>query len=403
MTTDKNAFSFTHSRLESIKPPKSGRDSYRDTKVAGLYFVITANASKSFYFVKRIERQPRRIRIGGFPDITIDEARKEAQRFNGEIAKGENPHTTRRNKTNVPTLKELFDYWLTTHAKIHKKSWEADVRLFNKYCTSLHNKQLTQLTKSDIVKWHQQLGEKHGQYMANRVYALVRSLFHVGDELGYTGTNPCVGVRMFPEKSRERFLLPDELKRFRDAVMEETPLYRDLIFMLLFTGQRKKNVCKMQWKDLDLERGLWYVAGEQLKNGSPLVVVLSTNALAILNERFNASDKHEHWVFPSGAVRGAGYVFNPQKAWERVRERAGLTDVRIHDLRRTLGSWQALVGASLQIIGKSLGHKSMRSTEIYARLTTDPVRESVEKATQEMASHWTEQPDTSEDTEIIDV
>jgi hypothetical protein len=128
MTADKHAFSFTHSRLEAINPPKKGRDSYRDTKVAGLYFVITANASKSFYFVKRIEGKPRRIRIGGFPDITIDEARKEAQRYNGEIAKGENPHTTRRNKTNVPTLKELFDYWLTTHAKIHKKSWAEDVR-----------------------------------------------------------------------------------------------------------------------------------------------------------------------------------------------------------------------------------------------------------------------------------
>jgi len=224
MTTDKNAFSFTQPRLEAINPPKKGRDSYRDTKVAGLYFVITANDSKSFYFVKRIERKTRRIRIGGFPDITIDDARKEAQRFNGEIAKGENPHTTRRNKSDVPTLKELFDYWLTAHAKIHKKSWAADVSLFNKYCTALHNKQLTQLTKPDIVKWHQKLGEKHGQYQANRVYALVRSLFRVGDELGYHGTNPCAGVRMFPEKSRERFLMPDELKKFYAAVMEETPL-----------------------------------------------------------------------------------------------------------------------------------------------------------------------------------
>ena len=124
---------------------RSAKFAFGNTKVAGLYFVITANASKSFYFVKRIEGKPGRIRIGGFPDINIDEARKEAQRFNGEIAKGENPHADRRNKTNVPTLKELFDYWLTTHAKIHKKSWAADVYLFNKHYTALHNKTLTQL------------------------------------------------------------------------------------------------------------------------------------------------------------------------------------------------------------------------------------------------------------------
>ena len=102
-------------------------------------------------------------------------------------------------------------------------------------------------------------------------------------------------------------------------------------------------------------------------------------------------------------MRGTGSVFDPKKAWERVRERSGLTDVRMHDLRRTLGSWQALAGTSLQVIGKSLGHKSMKATEIYARLTTDPVRESVEKATQNMVEHWTEQPEVPDGTETIDV
>jgi integrase len=80
---------------------------------------------------------------------------------------------------------------------------------------------------------------------------------------------------------------------------------------------------------------------------------------------------------------------DPKKAWERVRERSGLADVRMHDLRRTLGSWQALSGTSLQIIGKSLGHKSMKATEVYARLTTDPVRESVEKQYKEKSRKHT--------------
>ena len=88
MTTENNAFAFTHTRLETIKPPKTGRDSYRDTKVAGLTFVITANASKSFYFVKRINGKPTRLRIGSYPDTSIDDARKEAQKFTGEIVKG---------------------------------------------------------------------------------------------------------------------------------------------------------------------------------------------------------------------------------------------------------------------------------------------------------------------------
>jgi integrase len=387
MTTDKNAFPFTTSRLDAIKPPKMGRDSYRDTKIAGLTFVITVNGSKSFYFVKRIGGKPTRLRIGGYPDISVDGARKEAQKFSGEIAKGVNPHTARKNKDTTATIAELFEYWLTIHGKVHKKSWTEDVRVFNKYCVPLHKKLLTQLTKPDIIKWHQKLGEAHGHYQANRAFQLIRSLFRYGDEIGYHGQNPCSGVRKFPEESRERFLLPDELKKFYDAVMEEVPLWRDLLFMLLFTGQRKRNVCRMQWKDVDLSRGLWYVAGEQLKNGSPLVVVLPTQARDILNMRNNSPGKHDDWVFPS--ERTSGPVVDAKKAWERVRERSGLADVRMHDLRRTLGSWQALTGTSLQIIGKSLGHKSMKATEVYARLTTDPVRESVEKATQKMAEHWT--------------
>jgi len=143
------------------------------------------------------------------------------------------------------------------------------------------------------------------------------------------------------------------------------------------------------------------VAGEKMKKGDPLVVVPSSNALAILNERAGTSDKNADWVFPS--ERGTGSVVDPKKAWERVREHSGLENVRMHDLRRTLGSWQALTGTSLQIIGKSQGHKSMKATEVYARLTTEPVREAVEKATQKMAPHWTEQQGDAEGTETIDI
>jgi len=133
MSTDNNAFSFTHSRLEGIKPPKTGRDLYRDTKITGLTLVITASGSKSFYFVRRIDGTPTRIRIGGYPEISVEEARNVAQQFIGEIAKGTNPHTARRNKTAAPTVEELFEYWLKTHGKVHKKSWTEDVRMFNKY------------------------------------------------------------------------------------------------------------------------------------------------------------------------------------------------------------------------------------------------------------------------------
>lgn len=85
------------------------------------------------------------------------------------------------------------------------------------------------------------------------------------------------------------------------------------------------------------------------------------------------------YVFPGNGKKG--YLMEPRKGWERILKRAGIEDLRIHDLRRTLGSWQAKTGASLAIIGKSLNHKHQNTTAIYARLDLDPVRASVEKAT----------------------
>jgi integrase len=104
-------------------------------------------------------------------------------------------------------------------------------------------------------------------------------------------------------------------------------------------------------------------------------------AIEILNDR--RAKTNSEWVFPSDGS-ASGHLADPKKAWQRILARAEIKDLRIHDLRRSLGSWQASTGASGYVIGKSLGHKSQQATQIYARLNLDPVRESVERATQAM-------------------
>jgi integrase len=86
------------------------------------------------------------------------------------------------------------------------------------------------------------------------------------------------------------------------------------------------------------------------------------------------------YVFPGGKKNQAGHLVSPKTAWERLCKRAGFDNLRMHDLRRTLGSYQAAGGASLTVIGKSLGHRSTASTAVYARLNLDPVRDSVNTA-----------------------
>jgi integrase len=134
----------------------------------------------------------------------------------------------------------------------------------------------------------------------------------------------------------------------------------------------------MRWEEINLEQAKWRIP--VTKHGDSETVTLSPEVLAILDTR-KASAVRE-WVFP-GTGR-SGHLEEPKAAWKRILQRAKIRDLRLHDLRRTLGSWQAAGGSSLIVIGKSLGHKSLAATQIYARLNLDPVRASVNAATAAM-------------------
>jgi integrase len=194
---------------------------------------------------------------------------------------------------------------------------------------------------------------------------------------GWEGINPTIGITKFKEQKRDRFILKDELPRFLEALENEPNRgMRDFFLMCLYTGARKGNVLSMRWEEVDFSINEWRIP--DTKNGDPVRVPLIGKALEILCDRSYLKESTP-WVFPSGGSK-SGHVQEPKKVWKRILERAGLTNLRIHDLRRTCGSYQAIAGTSLAIIGKSLGHKSPQSTAVYARLSNDPVRNSLEAA-----------------------
>ena len=206
-------------------------------------------------------------------------------------------------------------------------------------------------------------------------------MFNKAKEWGWAGENPAEKITAFHEEKRERFLDAEELKAFFDALKQElNVVIRDYILLSLLTGARRRNVQSMRWDEIDWNQATWIIPTEKAKSKKPNRVVLSPVALTVLETRKLASTSE--WVFPG---RGkSGHLEEPKKAWRRIVKAANITDLRLHDLRRTLGSWQAATGASLPIIGKSLGHTSLEATQIYARLDLDPVRASVNKATDAM-------------------
>jgi integrase len=145
--------------------------------------------------------------------------------------------------------------------------------------------------------------------------------------------------------------------------------------LALFTGQRRSNVLAMRWDDLDLDRALWTMP--HTKTGQH-EAPLSAAALEVL-ERRHADRGDSEYVLPG--LHGRGHLVDPMRAWKRILERAGIGNLRIHDLRRSVASWQTDLGASRAIVGKLLGHVREETTAIYGRPGLQPVRESLEAAT----------------------
>ncbi len=376
-----NKINFTKKAIESLSIPTPGKRAYYyDTKVRGLGIGITDKGTQTFMVYRKIEGRPERIILGRYPDLSIENARDEAAKINAKIAQGENPNREKNALRAESTLKELFDRYLEQHAKAHKKSWKADEEQYKFHLSHWDKHKISKLHKADIENLHAKIGRERGLYKANRILALLSVMFSKAIDWGWKYPNPTIGIKKFREKSRERFLQEDELPRFFQALAEEpNRILSDFFMICLLTGARRSNVLSMRCQDINLNQKTWNIV--ETKNGSSQLVPLSTEAMEILEPLLKK--KQGDWVFPSASSK-SGHLEEPKNAWKRILKRADLADLRLHDLRRTLGSWQATTGANSYIIGKSLGHKTQQATAIYARLNTDPVRASVEKATKAM-------------------
>ena len=379
---------FTTSTVHKLPPPTKGKDFYRDADTPGLYLAVTSNGVKSFSYVRRIGTRVGRVTIGRYPGVPVEQARKEAARLAGQIAEGINPADQRRKARAETSLGELFTMYLEGHAKPHKRTWQGDQAQYDRYLVNWRARRLSEIHTADVAALHAKVGSKNGPYAANRMLALLTTMFNFAMTIGYDGGNPCKGLHHFKEQSRDRFLRADELQAFFAALTAEKnepngQLWSDFFTVALFTGARRANVMSMKWANLELTRGLWRIPEQESKNKEPLLCVLPPTAVEILQRRWNENEakEQEHrseYVFPGKG--GSGHVTDAVKPWKRILARAKIADLRVHDLRRTLGSWQAAAGASLSIIGRSLGHKDVATTAIYARLDLDPVRASVNTA-----------------------
>ncbi|MBY0272730.1 MAG: tyrosine-type recombinase/integrase [Alphaproteobacteria bacterium] len=381
MKKQDSSLNFTRKSLDALRAPGVGKRLYvYDTRVRGLEMMVTENGAKSFKVYRKVNNKPVRVTLGKYPEMTIEQARDEAQLIITEMIKGKNPNDEKKKLRAETSLGEMFTMYMKRHSKPNNKTWKSNERDVPRFLGHLFQKKLSAISKHEIQILHEKIRQENGLYQANRLLDRIKAIYNKAIEWGWEGINPVHGVKKFKEKSRERFLHPDELPRFFESLdAEQNDTIRDYIYVSLFTGVRKSNVLAMRWEDIYLERREWLLP--DTKNDDPLRVHLIDTVIDILKARLDRYGRRE-WVFEGTGK--TGHLVEPKAGWARILKRAGTPNLRIHDLRRTLGSWQAATGANSFMIGRALGHRSSQSTAIYARLNIDPVRDSVEKATQAM-------------------
>lgn len=376
--------SFIESFIESLpKAEKGKRSYYKDNKVSSLEIMVTDKGSKSFKVTKKKDGRIIRVTLGKYPDLSIENARKKAHEVSAQIAAGINPNEEKSKLNQEITFGNLFKEFIERYAKSQKKTWKDDERDINRLCSQWFKRRISTITNQDVRLFHEKLGAD-APYMANRMLTRIKVMYNKAIEWGYGGNNPADKIKKFKEESRDRFIQPDELPRFfRSLEQEENTIARDYIYLSLYTGARQSDVLSMRWDQIDFLSEKWRIP--KTKNGDPQTIPLMKEALEIVknrkkeNKKLDLSDLQKQWVLPSFKSE-VGHLTEPKKAWSRILERAKIDNLRLHDIRRTLGSYQAISGASNNIVGKTLGHKSQAATAIYARLNLDPVKKSMEDA-----------------------
>ncbi|MCQ2965629.1 MAG: tyrosine-type recombinase/integrase [Alphaproteobacteria bacterium] len=333
--------------------------------------------NKSFIVLKKMRGQSIRVTIGKFGEIGIDVARQKAIEILKQINDGINPNVSKYEMNKEITLDELFKEFMERYAKVMttEKHWKANQRYYDRFFEKLGKKRLSDITTRQIEYIVNSVKENNGLYTANHVLILIRHLYNKAIKWGWNGKNPTNPISKFKTYARERFLLPEELKRLFKVLDEESSLYfKTFFYVLLYTGQRCGNVREMRWDNINFDTGIWYIP--MTKNGTSMRVPLVEQLYPLLKNLKKITGSSE-WVFPM-RDHPENPMNEPKHHWEKIRIKAKIKDVRIHDLRRTLATWECMSGVNLAIVSKTLNHKSLQSTQVYARADTTAISQALQ-------------------------
>lgn len=355
--------------VDALACPPTGKSKVYDDTLTGFGVQASASGRKSFFIEYGRKGARHRMFLGQYGALTVEAARHLAMEKLGEAAKGGNPLAERDQRRSVATFADFREEYMEG-VRRRKKQPRHDERYLSMAADRWKGRQLDQISRRDVQSAMESMAER-GHTTANRWLASVRACFQAAVRDGLIPTNPAEDIRAFREAPpRARVLSDDEFARVVAAFDEIGDAHVRAAFVLLMdTGARKSEALNAKWEDFDLDGGLWRIPSP--KAGRPQVVPLAGGTVAFLRE----VERLGPWFVPGRDHTRSRTDL--KRAWERIRETAELTDVTIHDLRRTFGLHVAR-RAGLHIASKLLRHSDIRVTErVYVPLGLDAMREAV--------------------------
>jgi integrase len=384
-------------------PAGRDRDFLWDDALAGFGVAAFPSGKKVYVAQFRKDGRSRRVAIGEHGRLTPDEARSQAKTILGAVETGADPIAERRAAREVRTFKAVADDFLALHVAAKRKGRtgaEYQRILQAHIAPAIGSKRIVDVRRADLARLHGKLADR--PYEANRTLAVVSAVWNWAarrDEVE-ASANPCSGIERYPEQGRERFLTSDELGRLGSALAEgesvglpyavdETspnakhaskadkrrvkldPFAVAAIRLLILTGARLREILGAKWSQVDLERGVIFLADSKTGKKPIYLSAAAQTVLAALPR----IEGNPHII--AGAKDGAPRA-DLKKPWAAVTKAAGLEGVRLHDLRHSFASVGAGASMGLPVIGKLLGHSQAATTHRYAHLDADPLRRAVD-------------------------
>ena len=350
-----------------------------DSQIAGFGLRVMPSGAKTYQAQYRKGGRTRRVSLGRHGKITAEQARKLAQEVMGSVAKGDNPAENISQHRRAPTIAALCDRFFEQHVLQNCKpstqgEYRRAIELFIK--PAIGSFKTVDVERKDISN----LQEKHRDkpYQANRTLGVLSKMFNLSEIWGMRpdGSNPCRHVPKYREVKRERYLSKAELRQLGTTLTEleaegaETPYIGAAFRLLTLTGCRLSEIQTLRW-DYITERGIELPDSKTGSRRIPLPSAAKVVLASLQNPDANP--------FVIAGKLPNTHITDLQHPWRRIRARAGLTSVRIHDLRHTYASNAVSGRMPIQMVGKLLGHTQLQTTMRYAHLADDPVNRAAEE------------------------